>query len=178
MAEGVTGIRAPSLHRAKHASGGSDALTGNLDATARVAVDIVGGGSGTRRKVRFIGSLALAVTVADDAQNELVTVTPTVTGKFPDNIVLPKTAGKGIRVDTAAPTFGFADILACKPPSEHVLVQVCGGGGGALAQRIAKIRRQKRRRSRRTKEKMLAAKHYHAQIKADRQRVAPHAEEA
>ena len=38
------------------------------------------------------------------------------------------------------------------------------------AQRIAKIRRQKRRRSRRAKEKMLDAKHYHAQVKANRQR--------
>ena len=45
------------------------------------------------------------------------------------------------------------------------------------AQRIAKIRRQKRRRSRRAKNKMLAAKHHHAQIKADRQRLAPHAGE-
>jgi len=46
------------------------------------------------------------------------------------------------------------------------------------AQRIAKIRRQKRRRSRRAKEKMLAAKHHRAQVKADRRRVAPHAGEA
>ena len=46
------------------------------------------------------------------------------------------------------------------------------------AQRIAKIRRQKRRRSRRAKEKMLAAKHHRTQVKAGRQRVAPHAEEA
>ena len=46
------------------------------------------------------------------------------------------------------------------------------------AQRIAKIRRQKRRRSRRAKDKMLAAKHHHAQIKADRRRVPPHAGEA
>ena len=38
------------------------------------------------------------------------------------------------------------------------------------AQRISKIRRQKRRRSRRAKEKMLDAKHHHAQVKANRQR--------
>ena len=38
------------------------------------------------------------------------------------------------------------------------------------AQRIAKIRRQKRRRSRRAKEKMLAAKHHRAHVKANRQR--------
>ena len=37
------------------------------------------------------------------------------------------------------------------------------------AQRISKIRRQKRRRSRRAKEKMLDAKHHHAQVKAHRQ---------
>ena len=46
------------------------------------------------------------------------------------------------------------------------------------AQRIAKIRRQKRRRSRRAKDKMLASKHHHAQVKADRRRVAPHAGES
>ena len=46
------------------------------------------------------------------------------------------------------------------------------------AQRIAKIRRQKRRRSRRAKDKMLASKHHHAQIKADRRRVTPHAGES
>ena len=40
----------------------------------------------------------------------------------------------------------------------------------AQQQRIAKIRRQKRRRSRRAKEKMLDAKHHHAQVKANRQR--------
>ena len=43
------------------------------------------------------------------------------------------------------------------------------------AQRIAKIRRQKRRRSRRAKEKMLDSKHHHAQVKANRRRVAPDA---
>ena len=43
--------------------------------------------------------------------------------------------------------------------------------------RIAKIRRQKRRRSRRAKDKMLASKHHHAQIKVARQRVAPDAGE-
>ena len=46
------------------------------------------------------------------------------------------------------------------------------------AQRVAKIRRQKRRRSRRAKEKMLAAKHHHAKIKADRRGPAPHAGES
>ena len=45
------------------------------------------------------------------------------------------------------------------------------------AQRISKIRRQKRRRSRRAKNKMLDAKHRHAQIKADR-RVSPDAGES
>ena len=40
-------------------------------------------------------------------------------------------------------------------------------------QRISKIRRQKRRRSRRAKNKMLDAKHHHARIKANRQRVSP-----
>jgi len=42
----------------------------------------------------------------------------TLTGKkFGDDIVIPKTAGIGIKVDTAAPTFGWADLLA------HIVVK-------------------------------------------------------
>jgi protein subunit release factor B len=44
---------------------------------------------------------------------------------------------------------------------------------GEEARRIAKIRRQKRRRSRRAKDKMLAAKHAHAEKKALRRRLGP-----
>jgi len=42
------------------------------------------------------------------------------------------------------------------------------GRASAEAARVAKLRRQKRRRSRRAKEKMLAAKHARAEIKARR----------
>jgi protein subunit release factor B len=41
------------------------------------------------------------------------------------------------------------------------------------AQRVARLRRQKRRRSRRAKEKMLAAKHARAEIKALRAKIGP-----
>jgi len=74
----VADQRSPMRHKAGHASGGHDALTGNLDANARVAVDIVGGGSGTRRTIRFAAGTGLGITVADDAQAEVVTVTPTL----------------------------------------------------------------------------------------------------
>ena len=40
------------------------------------------------------------------------------------------------------------------------------GIASAEKKRIAKIRRQKRRRTRRSKEKMLQAKHHHAEIKS------------
>ena len=48
------------------------------------------------------------------------------------------------------------------------------GALSAEAQRIAKIRRQKRKRSRRAKEKMLAAKHLHADKKSLRGPIASH----
>ncbi len=47
------------------------------------------------------------------------------------------------------------------------------GEASAEAARIAKLRRQKRRRSRRAKEKILAAKHARAEIKALRAKIPP-----
>lgn len=72
--------RTPIRHQGRHASTGSDPITGLLDANARLAVDIVGGGSGTRRKLRFAAGTGPAITVADDAGNELVTVTVSLAG--------------------------------------------------------------------------------------------------
>ncbi|HOW36082.1 MAG TPA: peptide chain release factor-like protein [Candidatus Omnitrophota bacterium] len=48
---------------------------------------------------------------------------------------------------------------------------------GVIQERIArieKIRRQKRKRSKRAKEKMLNAKHFHAEKKQHRQSISPH----
>ena len=106
--------RPPTRHKTRHATGGSDALTGNLDANARVAVAKAGAGPFTRRKLLVVDTLGISVTIADDAPGEQVTITPAVTGKFPDNIVLPKTSGKGIQVDTTTPTFPWRDILGAE----------------------------------------------------------------
>ena len=50
------------------------------------------------------------------------------------------------------------------------------GRKSAARQAAEKVRRQKRRRSRRQKQKMLADKHAHSEIKASRRRVNPDAE--
>jgi hypothetical protein len=50
------------------------------------------------------------------------------------------------------------------------------GRKSAARQAAEKVRRQKRRRSRRQKQKMLADKHAHSEIKASRRRVDPDAE--
>jgi hypothetical protein len=65
----------PSAHAASHATGGSDALTGNLDANARVGVMNAGTLVGTRRRVNFIAGTNVTLNVTDDATNEKVDVT-------------------------------------------------------------------------------------------------------
>ncbi len=71
----LSDARTPTAHAASHASGGADALSGNLNATARVAVKKAGTVIGTRRGVNLIEGANVTLTVADDATNEEVDVT-------------------------------------------------------------------------------------------------------
>jgi len=70
----------PSAHANTHQSGGSDALTGNLDANARVGVMNAGTLVGTRRRVNFVAGANVSLNVADDATNEKVDVTISAQG--------------------------------------------------------------------------------------------------
>jgi hypothetical protein len=65
----------PSAHANTHQSGGSDALTGDLDANARVGVMNAGTLVGTRRRVNFIAGTNVSLNAVDDATNEKVDVT-------------------------------------------------------------------------------------------------------
>lgn len=68
-------------HQARHQSGGADALSGNVDANARVAVRKNSGANvGTRRRLNFIEGANVTLTVADDAANEEVQVTIAAAG--------------------------------------------------------------------------------------------------
>ena len=85
----------PSAHASSHATGGSDALTGNLDANARVGVMNAGALVGTRRRVNFIAGTSVTLNVTDDATNEKVDVTinaasggePFVTATAPPQVI-------------------------------------------------------------------------------------------
>jgi hypothetical protein len=67
-------------HASTHAAGGSDPITGNLDANARVAVQNSGTLVGTRRAINFIAGTNVSLNIADDATNERVNVTINATG--------------------------------------------------------------------------------------------------
>ena len=67
-------------------------------------------------------------------------------------------------------TQGLNRFLARRRLAEKIEEQQLGQAS-ARQQAIAKIRRQKRRRSRRAKDKMLADKHHHAQVKTLRRSV-------
>lgn len=65
--------RRPMTHQAVHRTGGRDALTGDLDAIARVTLE-QGQTAYSRRKVAVTTSGGLTATITDDAQNERVTL--------------------------------------------------------------------------------------------------------
>lgn len=70
-----------------------------------------------------------ALTADDHPQYVLTTGSRNITGqqKFEDNIVVPKTSGKGILVDTTSPTFGWKDLLG------DVVPKTIGVGSPTLA---------------------------------------------
>jgi len=67
-------------HASTHTSDGSDPITGNLDANARVAVQQGGTLVGTRRAINFIAGTNVSLNIADDATNERVNVVINATG--------------------------------------------------------------------------------------------------
>ena len=66
--------RRPMTHHAVHSAGGRDALSGDLDAIARVTVE-QGQTAYSRRKLAVVTTGGLTASLADDAQTEKVTLT-------------------------------------------------------------------------------------------------------
>jgi hypothetical protein len=67
-------------HASTHAAGGSDPITGNLDANARVAVQQGGTLVGIRRAINFIAGTNVSLNITDDSANERVNVTINASG--------------------------------------------------------------------------------------------------
>jgi len=67
--------RPPTAHQTSHQSGGSDELTGALDANARVNVRKGGTSAGTRRSINFIEGTNIDITATDNSGAERVDVT-------------------------------------------------------------------------------------------------------
>lgn len=70
-----TDARTPTAHQSTHQTGNSDALTGSVDANARVAVSKAASAVGTRRGLNLIEGTNVTLTVADNAGSERVDVT-------------------------------------------------------------------------------------------------------
>jgi hypothetical protein len=105
---GLSGLLAdqqtPLGHQATHQSGNADALTGLVDANARVAVNKNSGAVvGTRRRINFIEGPNVTLTVADDAGNEEVDVTVAASGGASDwDFEITKQADQSV-TDNATP---------------------------------------------------------------------------
>ena len=77
----LSDARTPTAHTSSHASGGGDALGGNLDAVAKVTVrKNTGADTGSRRRLNFIEGSNVTLTVTDDPTNEEVDVTVASSG--------------------------------------------------------------------------------------------------
>jgi len=73
-------VAAGVTHGATHSAGGPDALSGNLDATARLTIAKSGVTIGARRKLNLIPGTNIDITTADDSAGEKVDVTVNITG--------------------------------------------------------------------------------------------------
>jgi hypothetical protein len=73
-------VAAGAAHGVTHSTGGSDALSGNIDAIGRLAIASSGTVAGSRRKLNFIAGSNISVTAVDDSANEKVDATIAITG--------------------------------------------------------------------------------------------------
>lgn len=101
---------APSAHQSSHQSGGSDALTGLLDANARITVrKNAGSDVGPRRRLNLIEGSNVTLTVADDSADEEIDVTIASSGGAGYTDEQAQDAVGGILVDTATVDFTYDD---------------------------------------------------------------------
>lgn len=75
-----TQVAAATLHHLAHQAGATDALTGSLDANARVAILANTTAIGVRRKLNLISGTNIAVQAVDNAGAESVDVTLGISG--------------------------------------------------------------------------------------------------
>lgn len=68
------------VHQTRHQSGGSDALSGNLDAIARTRFENNGVLVGSRRTLNFIPGVNITLLIVDDPANEEVDLTISASG--------------------------------------------------------------------------------------------------
>jgi hypothetical protein len=124
----VTGSVTPAAHQTSHQSGGSDALTGNLDATSRVNVSRNSGATlATRRRLNFIEGTNITISVADDAGNEEADIT--ITGATPPTITVKD---EGANLTTAVTSIDFVGAGVTATGGAAVTVTIPGGGAGSL----------------------------------------------
>lgn len=102
----LSDARTPTTHKTSHESGGSDALTGNLDANARVSVRKNSAGSvSTRRRLNLIEGSGVTLTVADDSGNEEIDITiDAAGGGTQTNSTLATAAGTATCTNTTTET--------------------------------------------------------------------------
>ena len=108
-------------HQTDHQSGGSDALTGNLDATARTSVSKNSAADGgARSTLNFIEGSNITLTIIDDGAGEEVDITIT------------STAGGGSPLTTKGDVFGFdtADARVPVGTNDQVLMADSTAGLG------------------------------------------------
>ncbi|MGI8483811.1 MAG: hypothetical protein ACR2OU_06070 [Thermomicrobiales bacterium] len=139
------GSYAPLAHESRHQVGEADALVGNLDANARVAINADGAAVGVRRAVNLIAGANVTLMASDDALAEKVDVTiAAVGGAAPYTLVASSTASAALKASAAYVCDGVADDVEIQAAIRAVRGATwygngSGGGGVVLTTGIFNI---------------------------------------
>lgn len=98
----LSNSRTPTAHESTHLSGGTDALSGNLDAVARVNLLNAGSAVAARRGINLIAGSGISVAATDNAGAEQVDVTLSTSAFTSYNVLDYGAKGDGTTDDTAA----------------------------------------------------------------------------
>lgn len=129
-------------HGATHGSGGSDALSGNLDANARVTIAKDDVAVAARRSINILQGNNLSITAVDNSPNERVDVTLSINKPFARRVVAysdtasitPDISTTDIlRLDSLSQTTTFTNPSGSPVDGQYLILRIKSSGAQSIS---------------------------------------------